>query len=104
MRPRYESVARGMDPIKAEAQLRDWSRENVIERVLLRQEAMRDLEPTGDEAEIQARSERLVAKVTAHVAPPKHKDVTEYYRKHRSQLYRPEQVRASHIFKTVDET
>ena len=104
MRPRYESVARGMDPVAAETQLRDWSRENVIERVLLRQEALRDLEPTTDEAEIQARIERLVAKVTAHVVKPKHKEVSEYYRKHRDRLYRPEQVRAAHIFRTVDET
>ena len=45
LRPRYETVARQMDPIEAEMQLREWSRENVIERVLLRQEAAVDPEP-----------------------------------------------------------
>lgn len=104
LRPRYEEVARGMDPVQAEAQLRDWSRENVIERVLLRQEALRDSEPAAGEDEVASRIESLVTKVTAKVAQPKHKDVTEYYRKNRNRLHRPEQVRAAHIFKTVDET
>ena len=45
LRPRYEEVAQNMDPIEAEMQLRDWSRENVIERVLLRQEAAIVLDP-----------------------------------------------------------
>ena len=34
LRPRYEEVAQSMDPIESEMQLRDWSRENVIEREL----------------------------------------------------------------------
>jgi parvulin-like peptidyl-prolyl isomerase len=39
LRPRYEEVFADQDPEEREAQLADWSRENVIERVLLRQEA-----------------------------------------------------------------
>jgi parvulin-like peptidyl-prolyl isomerase len=39
LRPRYEQVFVGMDPEQRESQLRDWSKENVIERVLLHQEA-----------------------------------------------------------------
>jgi parvulin-like peptidyl-prolyl isomerase len=39
LRPRYEQVFADKDPAEREAQLRDWSRDNVIERVLLRQEA-----------------------------------------------------------------
>ena len=50
LRPRYEEVARNMDPIDAEMQLREWSRENVIERVLLRQEAANDPDPVPAEA------------------------------------------------------
>jgi len=45
LRPRYQEVAQNMDPIEAEMQLREWSRENVIERVLLRQEAAGDPDP-----------------------------------------------------------
>ena len=39
LRPRYEQVFSDQDTEQREAQLRDWSKENVIERVLLRQEA-----------------------------------------------------------------
>src|SRR5437879_7596615 len=103
LRPRYEEVAQNMDPIEAEMQLRDWSRENVIERVLLRQEAASDPEPISVEAieetlrtiqsqptaqatcrtaggadelrkdvEIRMRVDRLLAKTTSKIAPPKH--------------------------------
>ncbi|MFN0104305.1 MAG: peptidylprolyl isomerase [Bryobacteraceae bacterium] len=49
MRPRYEEMTQDMDPIQREVQLRDWARENVIERVLLRQSAMADGEPVAAE-------------------------------------------------------
>jgi parvulin-like peptidyl-prolyl isomerase len=42
LRPRYEQVFAEKDPKERQAQLLDWSRENVIERVLLRQEAEKD--------------------------------------------------------------
>jgi hypothetical protein len=44
MRPRYMESVAGMDPIDAEMQLRDWARENVFERMLLRQQALADPE------------------------------------------------------------
>ena len=49
MRPRYEEMMQDMDPIAREMQLRDWARENVIERVLLRQVALADGEPVAAE-------------------------------------------------------
>src|SRR4051812_13739950 len=119
MRPRYESVARGMDPMEAEAQLRAWSGENVIERVLLRQDAVSDPAPipaeaieeqlqqtpadTREDVELRLKIERLVSRVTGKIAKPKHKEISEYYRKTRSRFFRPEQVRAAHIFQVVDE-
>lgn len=39
LRPDYERVFSDQDPKEREAQLTDWSRENVIERVLINQEA-----------------------------------------------------------------
>jgi len=39
LRPSYEQAFTELDPARREAQLTEWSRENVIERVLLRQEA-----------------------------------------------------------------
>jgi parvulin-like peptidyl-prolyl isomerase len=42
LRPRYEEVFAEKDAVERDGQLRDWSRDNVIERVLLRQEAKND--------------------------------------------------------------
>src|SRR5438270_11563301 len=96
LRPQYEAAVQGMDPIEAEMQLRDWSRENVIERVLLRQEAASDPDPIPLEAveeklrsiraqagneedlrkdiEIRMRVDRLLEKITGRISPPKHKE------------------------------
>jgi hypothetical protein len=49
MRPRYLETVTDMDPIEAEMQLREWARENVIERILLRQTALADPEPVPEE-------------------------------------------------------
>jgi len=45
LRPSYEQVFAEEEPQKREAQLLDWSKENVIERVLLRQEAKKNGRP-----------------------------------------------------------
>lgn len=42
LRPQYERVFAEQDPKEREAQLLDWSRENVIERVLINQEARKN--------------------------------------------------------------
>ena len=52
IRPRYMEAVTGMDPVAAEMQLWDWSKENVIERTLLRQTAMAEPEPIA-ESEIE---------------------------------------------------
>jgi parvulin-like peptidyl-prolyl isomerase len=44
LRPRYEQVFSNMDPQQRETQLLDWSKDNVIEQVLLRQEARKSTE------------------------------------------------------------
>ena len=49
MRPQYQQTVTDMDPIEAEMQLREWARENVIERILLRQTALADPEPVPPE-------------------------------------------------------
>lgn len=117
LRPRYQEVARGMDPAKAEAQLRQWARENVIERVLLRQEALKDTGPlppeelqaaigNGEseaEAEARLRVTRLVGRITGKLARPRRKDMVEYYRKNKERFWSEETVHASHIVKHVDE-
>ena len=52
LRPHYEQVFRDQNSEEQKAQLFDWSRENVIERVLINQEAKKyDCRITGDEVE-----------------------------------------------------
>jgi hypothetical protein len=49
MRPQYEASVTDMDPVDAEMQLKEWARENVIERMLLKQVALADPEPVPAE-------------------------------------------------------
>ena len=58
LRPSYEQAFAEKDPAEREAQLLEWSKENVIERVLLRQEAKRS-DPPVPAAEIDAAFARL---------------------------------------------
>ena len=126
--------ARGLNAAQFESNLWDWSKENVIERVLLRQEAAKDPAPVppqevdaaleqikkrhgggeqfslsrdeGEmrgEVETRVRLDRLIGSVTANVKPPKNKDVADFYRKHKSDFALPEQIRAAHIVKNVDD-
>ena len=53
-----QRTAYGMDAAGMEQRAREWSRENVIERTLLRQEALKDTEPIPD-AEIDRALEEL---------------------------------------------
>ncbi|MCX6588644.1 MAG: peptidylprolyl isomerase [Acidobacteria bacterium] len=69
LRPHYEAMMADMEPVAREMQLKDWSRENVIERVLLRQEAARH-HPAIPPEEI---NERL----TALLPPPGDPDSCE---------------------------
>jgi parvulin-like peptidyl-prolyl isomerase len=50
LRPSYEQAFADKDPAEREVQLKEWSKENVIERVLLRQEAKKngDAVPAAD--------------------------------------------------------
>ena len=137
IRPRYMEAMTDMDPVAAELQLWDWSKENVIERHLLRQTAQADpeaipeeeiegamtevLPPPGGpencepgvtragadrealrrEVEIRLRIDRLVNRLNAKVAAPRHKDLVERYKKNRDAMRRPAMAHASHIVRNV---
>ena len=62
LRPHYEAMMADMEPIAREIQLKDWSKENVIERVLLRQEAASRAPLISDE--------ELDERMTALLPPP----------------------------------
>jgi peptidyl-prolyl cis-trans isomerase C len=100
-------------PSTIEARAREWARENVIERVLLRQAALADAEPippeviektAGDaEAELRFRVERLAIRHAGRIAAPRNKDVIDYYKHHRDHMTIPEGIRAAHIIKNINE-
>ena len=130
LRPRYEEAMQATDPVAREIQLKEWSRENVIERVLLRQEAWKESEQipreviaeelerirpepgeavvfdedaASKEIETRLRVERLVRRITSKVAAPKSKDITEYYKKNKDRFWLEDMVRAAHVVKNLSE-
>ena len=107
IRPRLEEAMAAEDPRIVAARVREWARENLIEQVVLRQAALADPAPAGDDAgkdlEIPFRVERLLNRITEKIAPPKPKDISAYYVKNRDSFRAPAMIRASHIVKNVDE-
>jgi peptidyl-prolyl cis-trans isomerase C len=91
LRPSYYEMMGDGDPISLEMQLRDWSKENVIERALLRQAA-----PEGN-------VEKLLDALAADIPEPTTKEVTDYYKEHKEEFFSPEMVYAWHILEPVDE-
>lgn len=122
-------------PEAMRAKASEWARENVVERMLLRQEALKDTEPVPEDAlqkavdqaverfggkeklaeaghteeevrqdaEAEVKTQKLVDSLTAHLKPPKQKDIAEFYRKRRKQFRVPESINAQHILKSVNE-
>ena len=99
IRPRLLEAMQGEDPASIEVRARQWARENVIERVLLRQAA---LALDGPEPDLNVRIGQLYERATAHLATPRNKDVVEHYRKHREEFEAPERVHAAHIVKNLE--
>jgi hypothetical protein len=115
------------------AQAKEWARENVMERVLLRQAAIADPEPVNEadfeaamarlgpgyreaarpqggagqpemtETEVLFRIDRLKTRLTAKLLPPKSKEIGEHYKKNAAQFHAPEMLRAAHIVRNIDE-
>ena len=97
------------DPLILRARAREWAEENLIEAALLRQAALRELEPPqipvgcSRESEDRLRMESLVNRITSHAAPPRHKEIVAYYLKNRDSFHEAETARVAHIVKNVDE-
>ena len=125
LRPDYERVFADKPADERQKQLYEWSRENVIEAVLLRQAARKnskDISPeavnkayeqlakqTGgksdDEEQVKKeiadriRLETLLRKITSNAKEPSQKDIRKYYKKHTDRFMIGEMLRASHIVK-----
>lgn len=94
MRPKYYETMNGGDPIALEMKLREWSKENVIERVLMRQEAAR----------LGVDVDAMILGIRATVPVPKPKEVAALYAKGRDGFWAPEMIHAAHVVCNVDET
>jgi parvulin-like peptidyl-prolyl isomerase len=105
MRPHLQDAMAGTDPLEIEMRLREWAKENVIERILLRQAARQQtvqdgcVTPPSDEQ----LTESLLARIAATVPPLKPKQALDFYKKNKSRFEGVEEVRARHIVKNVDE-
>ena len=89
----------GENPATLRTRAREWAEDNLIEAAHLRQAAAL----TEPDAEAKPRLERLIERITSPASPPRHKDVVAWYLKNRDSLEEPEQIRAAHIVKNVDE-
>lgn len=134
IRPRLEEAMANEPRTVLDRRIKDWARENAIERVVLRQAALADpdpapadqleelfrnvraqspsqsgvIAPVDDETlrrelEVRLRVDRLMERVTSKASPPKPKDVSDYYVKHRDEFMSPGTVHAAHIVRNIDE-
>ncbi len=98
----------GEGPLILRARAREWAEENLIETALLRQAAHSDPEPLpadcAPESVEQLRLQRLIARIVAPAAHPKHKEIVAFYLKHRDEFQGLERARVAHIVKNVDES
>ena len=128
MRPSYNEHIKNEDPAKHEQQLVDWAKQNVVERTLLRQEALKSdikvdedlledetqkildsLDQKVDENEVRefARQQLLITDfldtIVAELPEVSQEKCKEFYEQRKNEFVAPESVHASHILKMVNE-
>ncbi len=105
LRAAYDHYVRSQGVGGNDEQLREWSRENVIERVLLHQAALRQPPPTdataADAVNPETAVDTLIEVIGAAAPAPGEEDIRQYYRNHRSEFRQPDSVHAAHIIKHV---
>lgn len=123
LRPEYDQAFREMPAPQREQQLREWARENVIEHLLLVQEAQRRnyavdegvlasrfAEMVGEQAlseeeekklkgalRLHIQLEQLIEEVFQSIEPPDEEDLKQYYNSYPEEFTVPEEVNAGHI-------
>lgn len=126
LRPYYEQYVKGRNPDAGDKQLREWSKENVVERILIKQAAQKDPEKVPEDKiqkafeeiskrnpqeanqdtlklniEVHLKVELLINKITKDVIKPGEKESEKFYEEHKERFILPEQVHAAHIEKHV---
>ena len=127
LRPHYEQYVQENGGEGSDEQLAEWARENVIERIVVLQEARNrpidvpaeaideafeqikdqlaedaDEQAVKDDIELRMRVDQMMGEVSEGVEPPGDEEIQAFYDDHVEDLTAPEQVRASHIVKHID--
>lgn len=125
LRPHYEKFASDNDSEGSNDELLEWSRENIIERTLMRQEAARvignipkqEIESEYKKAKhnykhmskkeakadikLQLQLDRLMKQIADSAPEATEDDIKEYYKANKERFAAPEQVHAAHIEKHI---
>lgn len=125
LRPQYEHYVRSQSETGSDEQLKEWCKENVIERTLLRQAAQKSSititpgeikkayenskanfegikkEEAEDKIETQLKIEKLIKEISAKAPAPTKEELKRFYNENKEMFFAPEQVRAAHIVKHV---
>jgi parvulin-like peptidyl-prolyl isomerase len=107
MRPRYEEVVRPQNKTSGDTELIEWAKDNVVEHVLIRQQACKDDAKSGqtknsDKADPASESRRIqsfIEKLNSNVKKPEIGEIKEFYKQNKELFVAPEQVHAAHIVK-----
>ena len=123
LRPEYEAAFRDMEPEKREEQLYEWSKENLIEHLLLKDAAAKkfpdipekdiedayqkikqnnaineqDTEQFKANIKTQIQIDKLISHITFDLPEPTEKEVERYYKQNTEHFVIPEMVHAAHI-------
>ncbi len=125
LKPHYDEHVRADNEDASDEQLMEWARENVIERMLIRQSAEKEppvdpeevktayesiMEQVEDapedevkhDIELNMKIERLVNRIQDEAPEITEEQCRRWYEENRDQFQVPEQVRVRHIVKHVD--
>ncbi len=114
LKPDYDRFVRDQNPDGSDEQLIAWSKENLVERTLIRQQAslLPDPPPDPEQEEdadaapeyvLQRKVDQFVKSIGDRAATPTEKELRQYYKTNKQDFRTPEQVRASHIVKHTNQ-
>jgi len=107
LKPHYDQVFKDQPPDRQKEQLYDWSRENVIEKVLINQEAEKRFphipnEEIDSALEQQIKVRRLLQQLYSELPEPLEDDLQQFYQHNKSWFTSPERIRVSHIVRHIN--
>lgn len=124
LKPQHDQAFAHLDEQDREKQLYKWSKENIIEKTLLKQQAAEEYPAVTDEQvdefvqknypqnagqpipdeikeqiKFQIQTNQLVSELAKDIAQPKDGEIEKFYNQHKEHFVIPEMVHAAHIVK-----